>query len=133
MHRSIGVAAAVAVTVIALGTQTAVPAGQRVNRIDSRITLRIPQGLSWRVHGRVESRKHACEVRREVKFLKRRTNRPAKLVIKDKTGNDGEWWLPLGYGGAPGIYYAKVLRSQVDIGGTTFLCQVDRSRAVDVH
>ena len=80
-----------------------------------------------RIHGRVEARKHACEVGRTVKYFRRN----GKLMGEDRTNNDGRWEFVTAP--HPGRFYAKVVRREVDIAGTTFVCRHDRTAMQDFH
>ena len=119
--------------------QLAVPAlASQTVKIDSKVTL-AHHGADCNsngncsaiaYHGRVKSRKHACEVQRTVKVFKQFSGRDRLWRNgKDKTNNHGRWrvWSR----SDPGFYYAKVLRREVGTAGT--ICRADRSKVFDLH
>jgi hypothetical protein len=134
------IAAAAAVTVIAVPAASA--GGDKSNpvKIDSRVTL--PRDDPGRpgpqadnpFYGRVESRKHACEVHRLVKVFKVRPGRDRFVDgdVKDRSNQRGEWRVGQALLAA-GNYYAKVLRRKVGTAGTTFVCRGDRSPTRQIH
>jgi hypothetical protein len=125
------IAAAVAVTVIAVPVASA----GAVKHIDSRVTFaskapRLPDhGL--KLHGRVKSSRHACVVHRKVEVFVQRPG-PDKLHKTERSNQRGYWVHRHGTntaGAGRGYFYARVVREERTIAGTTFVCGGDRSPA----
>jgi hypothetical protein len=97
-------------------------------KIDSRVTwARSPDKPTF--IGSVRSSKHACRVRRLVKVFERTPGRD-HLIGKDRSNRRGKWRV---IKSLPGFFYAKALRREVSIAGTTFVCRADRTRVIDTH
>jgi hypothetical protein len=109
----LGVALAVAATAAtaALGTT--------VKRFDSKVTLSSNNPF----HGRVISKKHACEVQRKVKVFNKKPG-PDGLFGKTTTDGQGKWSIPAMPNGK---FYAKVTRRKEGAAGTIFVCRPDLS------
>jgi hypothetical protein len=119
---------AVAVTAIAVPAASA--GGDKSNpvKIDSRVTLPLPQ-KEPPFYGRVESSKHACEVDRKVEVFRRQPVGRDHLVHPggtDRSNRRGKWRAPQEV--LPGgHYYARVVRTEEGTAGKTFVCRGDRS------
>jgi hypothetical protein len=126
------IAAIVAVTAIAV---TAASAGvhHHTVEIDSNVTFSskappLPPG-GHKLHGRVESKRHACEVDRKVKvFHVQRGPGRNGLHATERTNQRGQWVHGHGFGPGGG-YYARVVRTVVHTkrAAGTIVCEGDRS------
>ena len=126
----LGIAAVVAVTVIAVPAASAGLDKHNRVKIDSKVTVALAdvdlgRTVAW--HGRVKSRKHACEVHRTVKVFDVRGAKPDKPIEQDRSNRRGKWRFV--HHVEPGRFYAKALRREEG----NFVCRGDRSKVVDTH
>jgi hypothetical protein len=113
-----------------LGAVTAITAlaatmalGTTTKRFDSKVTLSGNNPF----HGRVISKKHACEGGRTVKIFNKKPG-PDGLFGTTKTDNQGTWSKPAMPNGK---FYAIVKQRREGTAGTIFVCRADQSEVRD--
>jgi hypothetical protein len=129
------IAAAVAVAVIAVPAASAGVGKHKTVELDSKVTFarKAPwlSPVTMKMHGRVESRRHACEVHRKVEVFVQRPG-PDKLHATERSNQRGKWVHTHGTNTAGlgvGNFYARVVREERTTAGTTFVCGGNRSPA----
>jgi len=85
-------------------------------------------------HGKLRSDENACVADRRVKLLRRtRPGRPARVLGRDKTGNNGRWAItePEEFTLRSGLYFARAKRRIIETPLPT-ICDRGRSKKIFV-
>jgi hypothetical protein len=117
----------IALVLIAALTASMVIVGTAASDVDVRVASTVTLAKPNPFHGHVSASRHACEVNRLVRVVKKKPE-ATKLIGSTHTNRNGRWSIPTA--NPNGDYRARVKRRRKEIasgGGLTVVCTADHS------